>query len=82
MKLGYRLKLDFNFKDSSLIKVLKLTGPAIIGGAAVQVNVLVNTYFASFLSDGSVSYLNYAFRLMQFPLGVFGGNFVVEGSGH
>lgn len=72
MKLGYRLKLDFNFRDSSLIKVLKLTGPAVIGGAAVQVNVLVNTYFASFLSDGSVSYLNYAFRLMQFPLGVFG----------
>lgn len=72
IKLGYRFKLDFNFKDSSLVKVLKLTGPAIIGGAAVQVNVLVNTYFASFLSDGSVSYLNYAFRLMQFPLGVFG----------
>lgn len=72
MKLGYRFRFDFDFKDSSLVRVLKLTGPAIIGGAAVQINVLVNTYFASFLNDGSVSYLNYAFRLMQFPLGVFG----------
>lgn len=72
MKLKYRLKLDFKFKDAGLKKVLALTGPAIVGGAAVQVNVLVNTYFASFLRDGSVAYLNYAFRLMQFPLGVFG----------
>jgi putative peptidoglycan lipid II flippase len=71
-RLKYLPKFNFNFKDPALIKVLKLTGPAIIGGAAVQVNVLVNTYFASYLSHGSISYLNYSFRLMQFPLGVFG----------
>lgn len=70
--LGYRFRLDFHFRDSELIRVLKLTGPAIIGGAAVQINVIVNTYFASYLYDGAVSYLNYAFRFMQFPLGVFG----------
>lgn len=71
-KSGFKIKLDFNFKDATFIKVLKLTGPAIVGGAAVQVNVLINTYFASQLADGSVSYLTYAFRFMQFPLGVFG----------
>ncbi|EKD52279.1 MAG: membrane protein [uncultured bacterium] len=71
-QLGFFPKLDFRLNDPGLIKVLKLTGPAIIAGAAVQVNVLVNTIFASFLTDGSVAYLQFAFRLMQFPLGVFG----------
>lgn len=71
-RLAYRPRLNFNFKNDGLNTILKLTLPAIIGGAAVQVNVLVNTQFASHLSDGSISYLNYAFRLMQFPLGVFG----------
>ncbi len=71
-KLGFFPKLNFQLKDSALIKVLKLTGPAIIAGAAVQVNVLVNTVFASLLADGSVSYLQFSFRLMQFPLGLFG----------
>jgi putative peptidoglycan lipid II flippase len=71
-RLGYRPKFNFNFKNDDLNTIIKLTIPAIIGGAAVQVNVLVNTQFASHLSDGSISYLNYAFRLMQFPLGVFG----------
>ena len=49
-------------------------GPAIIGGAAVQVNVLVNTNFATNIPGGSgpVSWLNYSIRLMQFPIGVFG----------
>lgn len=69
---GYRLKLDFQLNHPDLIRVLKLTGPAIIGSAAVQVNVMVNTFFASYLEDGAISYLNFAFRLMQFPLGVFG----------
>ncbi|MCP5464954.1 MAG: murein biosynthesis integral membrane protein MurJ [Deltaproteobacteria bacterium] len=69
---GFRPKLDFNFKDPAFKKVLALTGPAIIGGAAVQVNVLVNTEFASLLAHGSISYLSYAFRFMQLPLGIFG----------
>jgi putative peptidoglycan lipid II flippase len=55
-------------------------GPAIIGVAAVQINVFVNTNFASAIVDsttgqvvnGPVSWLNYAFRFMQFPIGVFG----------
>ena len=53
-------------------------GPAILGNAAVQINVTVNTNFASRLSDplrgldGPVSWLTYAFRFMQLPLGLFG----------
>lgn len=71
-KQGVRLKYDFHFRDSALKEVLLLTGPAILGGAAVQVNVLVNTQFAASLGDGAVSWINYAFRFMQFPLGIFG----------
>jgi putative peptidoglycan lipid II flippase len=55
-----------------------MMGPAIIGNAAVQVNVMVNTNFASSIADpvrgldGPVSWLGYAFRFMQLPLGLFG----------
>ena len=71
-KLGFFPKLNFKLNDTGLIKVLKLTGPAIIAGSAVQINVMINTIFASYLADGSVAYLQFSFRLMQFPLGLFG----------
>lgn len=71
-KLGYRILPNLDFKNPDFVRILKLTGPAILGGAAVQINVMINTYFASYLADGSVSWLNFAFRFMQFPLGVFG----------
>ena len=48
-------------------------GPAILGNAAVQINVMVNTNFASRIpGNGPVSWLGYAFRFMQLPLGLFG----------
>lgn len=72
IQLGYRFRWNFNFKDPGLRQVLVLMAPAIIGGAAVQINVLVNGYFASFLGDGSVTYLYNAFRLVQLPIGLFG----------
>ena len=61
-------------------QIVRLMGPAIIGTAAVQINVFVNTNFASEIIDpatgavlnGPVSWLSYAFRFMQFPIGVFG----------
>ena len=46
--------------------------PATLGLASTQINIFVNTLIASLLPEGSVSYLNYSFRLMQFPIGVFG----------
>ena len=66
--------------DPGVRQILRLMGPAIIGTAAVQINVFINTNFASAIIDpatgtianGPVSWLNYAFRFMQFPIGVFG----------
>ena len=46
-------------------------GPSVFGLGVAQINVLVTTLLASFLAEGSVSYLYYADRLMEFPLGVF-----------
>jgi putative peptidoglycan lipid II flippase len=69
---GFSFRPDLHFQDDGLREVLRLMGPAVIGAAAVQVNVFVNNNFASRLDEGAVSVLNYAFRLMQFPIGVFG----------
>ncbi|MES2709570.1 MAG: murein biosynthesis integral membrane protein MurJ [Verrucomicrobiota bacterium] len=73
-KLGYRFRFSRDWKDPGVKRILQLMWPAVIAGSAVQVNVLINTAFASHLEikDGPVSWLNYAFRLMQLPLGVFG----------
>lgn len=71
-KVGYRWQPIVSFSDEGVRQVMKLMTPAIIGAAAVQVNVLVSTNFASSLGEGPVSWLNYAFRLIQFPIGVFG----------
>ena len=70
--IGFRYKFIFSFADKSVRQILRLMGPAAIGVAAAQVNIVVGTLLASFLQEGSISYLNYAFRLMHLPLGVFG----------
>ena len=71
-KAGFRFVLDFNWRDPGVRQVLLLMLPAVIAASAVQINVMVNTIFASQLGDGPISWLSYAFRLMQLPLGVFG----------
>jgi putative peptidoglycan lipid II flippase len=71
-RVGFRYTPTISFTDPGVRKVVRLMGPAVIGAAAVQVNVFVNNNFASYLENGAVSWLNYAFRLMQFPIGVFG----------
>lgn len=71
-KIGYRFRLDFRWRDEGVKRVLLLMAPAVIAASAVQVNVLVNAIFASYLEDGAVSWLQFAFRLMQLPIGVFG----------
>ncbi len=71
-QVGYRQRLALSFRDPGVREVLRLMGPATIGAAAVQVNVLVSTNFASTLGDGAVSWLNVAFRFMQLPIGLFG----------
>lgn len=53
-------------------RMLRLMGPAIFGASVAQINLLLDTLIASFLFAGSISWLYYADRLMEFPLGVFG----------
>jgi putative peptidoglycan lipid II flippase len=74
LSAGFRYRPTLSFSDPGVRRIFKLMGPAVIGAAAVQVNVLVNTNFATNIPGGSgpVSWLNYSFRLMQFPIGVFG----------
>jgi len=71
-KVGFVLRADFRWRDDGVRKVLQLMGPAVIAASAVQVNVLINSMFASYLQDGAITWLNVAFRLMQLPLGIFG----------
>lgn len=72
-KIGFHFRPDFRWNDPGVRRVLHLMGPAIISGGAVQAGVALNTFFASFLErDGSVSFLQWAFRLMQLPIGIFG----------
>lgn len=71
-KVGFAFHFDFGWRDEQVKRVLWLMLPAVIAASAVQVNVMVNSIFASYLGDGAVSWLSYAFRLMQLPLGIFG----------
>jgi putative peptidoglycan lipid II flippase len=71
-KVGFTFHCDFGWRDEQVKRVLWLMLPAVIAASAVQVNVMVNSIFASYLGDGAVSWLSYAFRLMQLPLGIFG----------
>jgi len=59
-------------RDPQIRRIMWIMAPAILGVAAVQINVFVSTIFATSLPEGSVSWLSYAFRLMHFPMGVFG----------
>ena len=68
--LPYRPQLDW--RDEGLRRMLALMGPGTVGLAATQVNVFVNTLLATGTGEGAVSWLNYAFRLMYLPIGLFG----------
>jgi putative peptidoglycan lipid II flippase len=80
-RFGFGFHLDFAWNHPGLHQIFRLMIPAIVGNAAVQLNVMVNTNFASRISDpvrgadGPVSWLAYAFRFMQLPLGLFGVSF-------
>jgi len=69
---GIWVRPRLGFKDARVKKVLKLMIPALVGVSVNQINLIVDSAFASFLPAGSVSWLYYADRLMEFPLGVFG----------
>jgi len=71
LRIGYRFKPAISFLDEGMKKVVNLLTPMIIGLSAGRINILLNTLLASFMMQGSISFLAYAYRLMHFPLGVF-----------
>ncbi len=71
-RAGVRLTIARPRLDVDMRKVLKLMGPAVIGAGVVHINLFADIILASFLEQGSISYLYYADRLNQLPLGVVG----------
>lgn len=59
-------------RDEGVRRIARLMLPGIVGSSVAQINLLFDTLIASFLATGSVSWLYYSDRLMEFPLGVFG----------
>lgn len=71
-RTGYHFVANFQWRDSGVRQIVHLMTPAVIAASVVQINVVINAMFAYSVSEGAVSWLNYAFRLMQLPIGVFG----------
>jgi putative peptidoglycan lipid II flippase len=71
-RLGFLPRWDWNPHDEGVRRILKLMAPAALGVSVAQISLLINTLFASFLTTGSVSWLYYADRLMEFPTGMLG----------
>ena len=72
MRLRLMPRPEVNWQDEGVRRILKLMAPAIFGVSVSQINLLLDTVIASFLPDGSVSWLYYSDRLTELPLGVFG----------
>jgi putative peptidoglycan lipid II flippase len=70
-KKGITFRFNFSFRHPAIKRIGLLMIPGLIGTAVYQLNVFIDTIFASFLPSGSVSYLFFADRLMEFPLGIF-----------
>ncbi len=71
-KQGFSYGLSIDFRDPGLRRILMLMIPAVIGLSATQINMFINTFFASGCAQGSLSWLQYAFRVMMFPIGLVG----------
>lgn len=71
-RLGLMPRIDLNLYDSGVWRILKLMGPAVFGVSVAQISILINTIIASFFVSGSVSWLYFADRLMEFPTGLLG----------
>ncbi len=72
LEKGFHFSTAFNWKHPGIIKMGKLIVPAVLGLAVYEINILIDTILASLLPEGSISYLYYANRLVQFPIGIFG----------
>ncbi|CRK85664.1 Probable peptidoglycan biosynthesis protein MurJ [Candidatus Providencia siddallii] len=74
-KIGMLVLPRFLFMDSGVWRVIKMMWPVIIGVSVSQISLIINTIFASFLQSGSVSWMYYADRLIELPLGILGVTF-------
>ncbi len=72
IKIGQLPKPRWGWQDSGVQKIIKLMLPAMFGVSVAQINLLLDTLLASFLITGSISWLYYSDRLVEFPLGIFG----------
>ncbi|QCI18870.1 murein biosynthesis integral membrane protein MurJ [Buchnera aphidicola] len=72
LRINMLITPNFYFKNIGLLKVLKKIGPSLIGASANQISLIFNTIFTSLLSSGSISWMYYADRLIEFPIGILG----------
>jgi putative peptidoglycan lipid II flippase len=72
MRAGLLPRPRWGWAHEGVNRVLKLMVPVIFGSSVAQINILFDTWLASFLATGSISWLYYSDRLIEFPLGVFG----------
>jgi putative peptidoglycan lipid II flippase len=70
--VGFRPQAVCDFRDEGLRQISRLMLPAVVGLSASQINVFINTFYAASCQEGSVSWLNYAYRLVHLPQGLFG----------
>lgn len=71
-RMGCVPRPRLQWQHAGVRRILRLMGPAIIGASVMQINLLVDTLFASFLPVGSLTWLYYSDRLLEFPMGIFG----------
>lgn len=69
---GYRHSWRVDLRDPGLRRIATTMIPAVLGVSITQINVVIDTQIASHFGDGPVTWLNYAFRLIQLPIGLFG----------
>jgi len=71
-KINMLVLPNFNWNNIGLLKTLKKMGPVILGMSANQISLIINTVFSSLFNSGSISWIYYADRLIEFPVGVLG----------
>ena len=71
-RIGMTPRFRFDWKHAGVRRILRQMGPALFGVSVAQISLLINTIIASFMVSGSVSWLYYADRLMEFPAGMLG----------
>jgi len=73
-RMGLLPRFKLKLRDAGVWRILRQMGPAVFGVSISQVSLVINVIFASFLVSGSVSWLYYADRLMEFPMGLLGAS--------